>query len=83
MKRWLLVFSIYVLYLAAAKQMILLSQKIGIIAIEGCIPDDAIIKWASIVMVGSIVVIDVVHAIKYKKDFIISLIGTYLFESKD
>ena len=79
--RFLLVMSVYVIYLAAVKQSILVLQKIGIIAVQGTIPDDSIIKWATFVLLGSIIVADIIHAIRYKKDFIISAIGAYIHDS--
>ncbi len=63
--------------------MIVLFQRIGVIAIRESIPDDAIIKWASIILLSLIIVIDIVHAIRYKRDFIVSAIGSYLFGRYD
>ena len=83
MKRWLFILGIYALYLAGVKQMIVLFQWIGIIAIRESIPDDAIIKWASILLFSLIIAIDIVHAIRHKRDFIISAIGSYLFDRYD
>ena len=80
MKRWLFILGIYALYLAGVKQMIILFQRIGVIAIQESIPDDAIIKWASIILFGLILVADIIHAIKHKRDFIISAIGSFLHE---
>ena len=76
--RFLFVMSIYVLYLAAVKQSILVLQRVGIIAIQDRIPDDSIIKWATFALFGSIIVIDIIYAIRHKKDFIISAIGAFL-----
>ena len=58
MKRWLFILGIYALYLAGVKQMIVLFQRTGIIAIQGSIPDDAIIKWASILLLSLIIAMD-------------------------
>jgi len=73
--------SIYVIYLAAVKQSIIVLQRIGIIAIQGRIPDDSIIKWATFVLFGLIIVIDIIYAIRHKRDFIISALGAYLHNS--
>ena len=83
MKRWLFILGIYALYLAGVKQMIVLFQRIGVIAIRESIPDDAIIKWASIILLSLIIAIDIVHAIRHKRDFIVSAIGSYLFDRYD
>ncbi len=83
MKRWLFVLCAYALYLGLMKEAILLLQRIGIIAIQSVIPDGAIIKWASIILLVSILIIDIVHIIKYKEDFIISTIGAYLFDADE
>ena len=63
--------------------MIVLFQRIGVIAIRESIPDDAIIKWASIILLSLIIVIDIVHTIRHKRDFIVSAIGSYLFDRYD
>ena len=83
MKRWLFILGIYALYLAGVKQMIVLFQRIGVIAIQGSIPDYAIIKWASILLFSLIIAIDILHAIRHKRDFIVSAIGSYLFDRYD
>jgi len=80
MKRWLFILGIYALYLAGVKQMIVLFQRTGIVAVQGRISDDTIIKWASIILFGLILVADIIHAIKHKRDFIISAIGSFLHE---
>jgi len=83
MKRWLFIFGIYATYLVGVKQMVVLFQRVGVIAIQSRIPDDAIIKWASLLLIASIIVIDIIHIIRYKKDFIVSTIGSYLFDRCD
>ena len=83
MKRWLFVFCVYALYLALAKEAILLLQSTGIIGAQVVISDDAIIKWATIALFGIILILDIIHIIRYKKDFIVSAIGAYLFDSNE
>lgn len=79
--RFLFVMSIYVIYLAAVKQSILVLQRVGIIAIQDRIPDDSIIKWTTFALFGLIIVIDIIYAIRHKKDFIISAIGAFLHDA--
>ena len=76
--RLLLLLSIYVIYLASVKQMIIVLQRTGIISAQFVLTDHALIKWASAVLFGTIIVIDINYAIKHKRDFIISAIGSFL-----